>query len=240
MTADKPIVIYDIGARGRLQDHWHKFAIAGDPRFSFILFDPAPDAARELRRVYQDCASVTVIEKAVLHRAGYYPLNVTAHSTCSSILEPNFAVLDQYAIAPIFRVVNTELVFCDRLDTIVHLHQLPRPDFVKIDVQGAEYLVLLGMGDLLSSCLALEMEAHFYPIYKNEKVVGEINEYVANFGIYLNDIRPQHHFDYDYVEVNLYYGRGSNSLDSNSADRLAFIRQILEIKLHPQGASIAA
>lgn len=238
-TISEPLVVYDIGARGRLQPHWDQFAQAKDERFRFVLFDPDPQAAAELRDVYADNPLVTVVEKAALHRAGTFDLHITRHATCSSILEPDFEVLGQYAIAPIFEVVRKVAVDCDRLDTIRSSENLPRPDFMKIDVQGAEYLVLSGMGDLLGSCLGLELETHFYPIYRSQRVLGDIVALLADYGLRLFDLRPQRHFDFDYVEANAMFSR-SLALpgDPASGQKLALIREVMGLEFHPHGTHI--
>jgi hypothetical protein len=56
------------------------------------------------------------------------------------------------AIAEQSEVMVTE-VYLDTLDNQILIHDLPKPDFVKIDVQGLELDVLMGMTKTIEKCL---------------------------------------------------------------------------------------
>jgi FkbM family methyltransferase len=47
-----------------------------------------------------------------------------------------------------------------RLDDLIRMENLPIPDLLKIDVEGAEYDVLLGLGDISQKVKGIVMEVH--------------------------------------------------------------------------------
>lgn len=49
-------------------------------------------------------------------------------------------------------------VYTQRLDTYCKKHRIPSPDFIKIDVQGAELDVLRGCDEILSKCRLIHCE----------------------------------------------------------------------------------
>jgi FkbM family methyltransferase len=146
-----------------------------------------------------------VIEQALADTAGPRTLYVTAASSCSSLREPNHELLRRYEIAPLCETVRQLPVVCARYDDLFRQNLVPRPDVLKIDVQGFEYEVLQGFGDLLQSCIGIELEAHFYPVYKEQKLIGEIVGLLARSGFVLREIRPTPNFDGDVVEVDAFF-----------------------------------
>lgn len=92
-----------------------------------------------------------------------------------------YEVLQQYSVAPIFSVVGTQETDCVRYDDLFRMQAAPLPDVVKIDVQGFEYEVLLGFGHLLQNCMAIELEAHVVPIYKGQKLLGDLIDILTHW-----------------------------------------------------------
>lgn len=86
---------------------------------------------------------------------------------CSSLLEPNgdvinlFSTIGAEAGTGNFAVIETSEVETVRLDDI---DELPFPDYVKIDVQGAELMVMENALKAFSEVLVLETEVEFVPI----------------------------------------------------------------------------
>ncbi len=239
--AGRPSVIcYDVGARGNLQPVWHALAETDHAGSTFVLFEPDANAAARLRSTYAAFGHVTIVEEALGSAAGEFPFHITAHATCSSLLEPDQAALQSYLIAPIFDVRRVVPVEVDRLDAVVSRRNLPPPDFCKIDVQGAEMLILEGMGELLAGCSCLELETHIYPLYKGQALLGDIVSFLARFGLYLCRLDPQRHFEAEFVEANSIFCKRARDLPSDAArDKLAFIQELLGVKTYPQARQIA-
>ena len=197
----RKLVIVDVGAAGGLQQSW-----AGDEgRIVAVMFEPNPEKADELRRLQANFCDKIVIECALGDRIGVSMLNLTREISCSSLLKPNHELLGRYSIAPAFDVMSCVIV---NTTTYYHLYssgKVPLPDVVKIDAQGFEFEALKGFGPLLEKCLAVQLEAHLYPIYRNQKLFHELTRLLGSFGLVLRRITPIDHFDGDLVEVDAWY-----------------------------------
>jgi hypothetical protein len=137
-----------------------------------------------------------------------YTLNIAKSLGCTSLLHPNALLLSDYSIAPAFAIQRQVTVECVRYDALFMEGKVPQPDVIKIDVQGFEYEVLNGFGGLLNGCLGVQLEAHLYPIYANQKLLGDLVSYLAEFGLVLRHLVPVEHFDGDVVEVDAWFTSG--------------------------------
>lgn len=77
------------------------------------------------------------------------------------------------------RDIETQMV---RLDTFFKAKDLKGYDFLNIDVQGAEFKVLKGMGKLLNKFKYAYLEINKAELYIGCPLVEEIDEYLATFG----------------------------------------------------------
>jgi hypothetical protein len=120
-------------------------------------------------------------------------LHVTRYPGCSSLLEPDPSVIDIFetigvhAPAPSdnFRVIEKRPVKTTRLDNI---SGLTPPDYIKIDIQGAELAVLKNGERTLSSATVVETEAEFLPIYKNQPLFGDLQCFFRDHGFVLHKL----------------------------------------------------
>jgi FkbM family methyltransferase len=170
------------------------------------MFEPNPAEAERLRETLsRTVPHYLVIETALSNVSGPQTLNITRHFGCTSLRHPNHDFLRNYRIQRLFHVKETVMVECTRYDLLYNAGQVPAPDAIKIDVQGYEHEVLQGFGALLQDCIGIELEAHTYPIYKDQKLLHDIIEFLAGFGFVLRGLRPVENFDGDIVEVNAWF-----------------------------------
>lgn len=190
----------DVGAMGGLQTKWHPYL----KRLLPIFFEPNPPEAASLRAQFPDAM---VIQAALSNIVGRRNLVITENPTCISLRSPNDAFLSNYEIRPHFKVKEIQEVECSRYDTLHSLGVVPAPDAIKLDVQGCEYEVLLGFGSLLQNCVGVELEAHFFPLYRNQRLFHEITSLMSDFGFVLRklDQNKMANFDGDLVEVDAFY-----------------------------------
>ena len=79
-----------------------------------------------------------------------------------------------------------------RLDALAREMQLPPPDLIKLDVQGAELDVLAGAGDLLRNCSALIAELSFLSYNEGSPLIAEVIAGIARYGFRSVDICEVH------------------------------------------------
>jgi FkbM family methyltransferase len=102
----------------------------------------------------------------------------------SSLFEPNTPLLAKFQnLENLVRVVRTYPVETRRLDDIT---QAAGVDFLKIDVQGGEMLVLRGAADRLKSALVVHSEVEFVPLYKDQPLFADIDAHLRAQGFLLH------------------------------------------------------
>ena len=216
---EERVVLVDVGGQEGLQPNWMLRAREITP----VIFEPIPAEAAKLRAVTGRIPGAKILEYGLSNRIGQETLNLTVASGCSSILMPNDRFARQYEIGRIFDVVGQETIACQRYDALFVRGEAPAPDVIKIDVQGFEYQVLLGFGNLLDGCLAIELETHFYPLYREQRLIGDLVTFLADFGFVLRNLAPVPNFDGDLVEADLQFTkRRSEVVTYDTARRRKF------------------
>jgi FkbM family methyltransferase len=218
MLDQELIRLVDAGAMGGLQEKWGQIA----HRLWPVLFEPNHEEITRLSASLANFPKATVVEKALSNVDANATLFVTRNPTCVSLLEPNDRLLANYGIRVHFEVVRREVVECARYDSLHHAGVVPAPDVIKIDVQGHEFEVLLGFGGLLKDCMAVQLEAHLYPLYREQKVLGDLVALLASFGMVLRHIEQDKmgHFGGDVVEVDAYFTRNCETVRRYDEARL--------------------
>jgi FkbM family methyltransferase len=190
-----------------------------------------------------------IIGSALADIDGLVPFIQTVNPCCCSLLEPNFAFLRHYGIAGQFKIRDITAILCARFDTLYQAGKLPVPHCVKLDVQGYEFQALKGFGDLLHETLAIKLETHFYPLYKDQKLIGDLVEYLSQYNFVLRkianarspDLSGDRHFTGDLVEVDAYFTKSAAWITANKelAPKFALAHQILGLNpyiLAPQAS----
>jgi FkbM family methyltransferase len=106
----------------------------------------------------------------------------------SSLYEPNTPLLSRFTdIVEVATLERTTPVATRRLDDI---EELTRMDLLKVDVQGGELDVLKGGERLLRSCVVVQTEVEFVPMYKGQPLFGDIDVYMREQGFLLHSLGP--------------------------------------------------
>ena len=132
-------LVFDLGAHAG--NRTRAFAALG---CRVVALEPQPDFARLLRALFGRSPAVEVIEAAVADAAGRASLSVSDRTPTMTTLATEWR--DARARDPLFarvrwnRPIEVETTTVDAL-----IEQFGAPAFVKIDVEGAEPLVLAGL-----------------------------------------------------------------------------------------------
>ena len=155
------MVVYDIGANIGL---YSRFFITRFGAGQVVAFEPLSDNLAQLDKnleLGKIRDRVQLVPYALGDSDGREDFQVDDLSFASSTLA---RVTDgaaaqgrkQYGLGP-----KTAVVTCRRLDSVIAEMRLPPPDVIKIDVEGAEDLVLLGATECLSNTRPkIVMELH--------------------------------------------------------------------------------
>jgi hypothetical protein len=113
----------------------------------------------------------------------------------SSLLEPNRAFLSQFVALPeMCEIVSEQLVDTTRLDDLPEVKDC---DFLKVDVQGGELGVLRGARQLLEATVVVHSEVEFAPIYKDQPLFSDVDEFLRARGFELIDVMKTGYAAYD-------------------------------------------
>ena len=91
------------------------------------------------------------------------------------------------------------------LDDICAVEDIPRIDFLKVDVEGLELAVLEGFSGPL---LAAEVEVSFHPFRKNAPLFDEIMKHMRDRGFMLLDLRRTYWTPTSVTAVHNHRGKG--------------------------------
>ena len=177
------IDILDIGAMAEGHDRYHDLVVAGLARVTG--FEPQTEERDKLAlrgEAYRYLPNFLGAGGPATFRQARYP-------GCSSLLEPNAALIDLFSTIGCahpggnFHVVATHAVETTRLDD---LRPGVRADYIKIDIQGGELDVLANATALLADTVVLETEVEFVALYRDQPLFGDIQVFLRGQGMVLH------------------------------------------------------
>lgn len=175
---EQTITIVDVGANG----------CDGEPPYQILInnkiasltgFEPQVDALELLLKNKPD--NVTYLPYA-LGDGNEHTLNVYKYSGLASILEADestFALSMNYRESRMWEKVNKIPLKTYRLDDIKDIEDI---DLLKMDIQGAELLVLKNATEKLKKTLVIQIEVTFLPLYKEQPTFGYLDNELRKNG----------------------------------------------------------
>jgi FkbM family methyltransferase len=153
-------------------------------------FEPLPDAWERLRyRSLTYPGRWTVFPRIALSdRQGEVDFHEAGNSASSSLL----VMTDNHlTAAPHTATVRSHRVTTQRLDDVLAALSLRGKIWLKLDVQGAEKLVLDGAPKALAEHVAgVQLEMSLTELYEGQALSGELDRYLRERGFHVWDIVP--------------------------------------------------
>lgn len=166
------------------------------PNASVYAVEADPSPYLRLKKRFAHDSRVKCFNVAIAHYNGQVLFNCssgwfqdkrsTEHDCSGSILFPKLHL----ELAPNVAFVNQINVECQTLDSFIEENSLDIPDFIWMDVQGAEYNVLLGGGAVLNKVKGLYTEYGLLELYEGQKDLWFIETYLQSFGFSLKKRYP--------------------------------------------------
>lgn len=170
-------VFYDIGARWGISKPYNRLRqITG---FCSVGFEPDAEEAERLRR---DEHFDIVCPVALGDCRGLRTLYIAEDPGCSSLFPPDMAEAARHTVSKQFATVNRTQVAVETLDDVVKERRLPPPDYIKVDCEGAEELILAGGHNTLRKVIGLTVEARLVEFYKGGATLASIMPKLMSMG----------------------------------------------------------
>jgi FkbM family methyltransferase len=143
----------------------------------------------------------------------------------TSTLEPNFELLNHFQGYPDWAKVKQKLnIDTYRLDDI---DEVPPIDWLKIDIQGGELAVFKNAEEKLKNCLVIQTEVNFIPLYKDQPLFAEIDQWMRAHGFMLHTLLEQRIRLFAPMVINNQIHQGINQLTTADA---VYIKDFSNIK----------
>jgi len=145
-------IFFDIGANIGM---YSCFACRYMPQAKVVAFEPSPSAYGYLEsNLDLNCQGYECLQVAVsdINSTIKFAVDKSDHLGRMSSLEKSSSDINYENIE----------IKSKKIDTLVSQSNLPKPDIVKIDVEGAEYRVLQGMIETMASARVIYCEIHHH------------------------------------------------------------------------------
>jgi len=175
---DEIHVLVDVGAH----DGWYaKRASLYFPLRRLVLVEPLPVNAARLRKL--DLPSLTVVEAAMSDKKGRAKFSINSTAQASSLLEMSPGMDDAYQLD---MSCQEEIeVAVSTLDNLCKEENIFQIDLLKVDVQGAEKLLLAGAKECLQRTRYLQIEMLFVEHYRGCALFPELDKICREAGFEL-------------------------------------------------------
>jgi len=169
-----PKVLFEAGAHDGTDGKWlaKKFKI--DPDNTYLI-EPHPELCRKLNEKYFEFHNINC---ALSNKRGKLKFRAYKNLECgrSSLLEVENP-------SPYWKPETKEdyieyMVDALPMNVLMDSKGLKSIDLFKLDVEGHTYEVLDGFGDRLVDLKSIQLEAEYKPIWKDQKVWSDINEFL--------------------------------------------------------------
>lgn len=165
-------------------------------------FEPNPDEYNKLVKGETDASKIGIKQPkynsisfspyAVGNVSGCFPFYVTKGPGAAGMLKPNIERLEEIhwqgfsfkknLAEDIFAIEKVVDVKIDTLNSFAKEKSLSYVDYLKIDVEGFEYEVLEGAGDLLNNVGVIKVEVCFIPMREKQKLFSDVDILLRRYG----------------------------------------------------------
>lgn len=187
--------VVDVGAQS-LEGEGHVYApLLELVPVDVVGFDPLADRLEQRMLAEGQGGGELTLLPFALGDGEVHTLYVNNEDSTSSLFPLNVALTSRLNHLATLRTVRTEEVRTRRLDDVLPGGPV---DLLKLDVQGAELMVLRHASTTLERTAVVHCETEFVPIYTGQPLFGDVAEEMARHGFFLLDVTGQaryHHLD---------------------------------------------
>lgn len=178
-------------------------AARADPDLLVYAFEPLPEAFAGIHNVVPN---YVVHPMAVSATNGSATFHINRFRAASSLLRMDEQTRSEWIAGDLLSEESTVLVATTRLDSFMEKAGIQEVEFLKIDAQGADYDVLVSVGDRLRQIERITMEVAVTPrqLYRGASSKSDVIQFMTSRGFELTEASPQSNGQ----EENLTFVRG--------------------------------
>jgi FkbM family methyltransferase len=166
-----------------------------------VLVEANPEFAVKLRDKYSADPRLSVIAAALSDRTGQASFEINSYPDASSLLPIDPRNSEWWSRD--LSVARSIVVPTLSLAELIARENLATIDLLKLDVQGAERLVLSGASEILDRVRVIYSEVFFEPLYRDAWLFRETNEFLTGHGFKLCGLSNiVHAADGDLLQAN--------------------------------------
>jgi len=179
----------DIGARGGFDEDMLQIGWASH----MLGFEPEPEEALRLSEAGDPrWKQTTLLPFAVGGVCGAGVLHVPESKEGASLLRHNSVMAERFGYENLHLTRAEIPVETVSLDQLRDQGKLPRLDYLKIDIEGAELDVLKSARAVLRDCVALKVECSFLEQRVGQPLIWEVAAFLLMQGFEILDIHDVH------------------------------------------------
>lgn len=211
---ENKFVLCDIGAMGGIPKIWKTY----EKFLKIIAFEPDD---REFTKLVskENLLNLNYVLAESSKDIDYYI--TTAHGKSSNI-QPNLDLLAKYPCFLDYEVQRKIKLNSSKVTSLDILRQnalIPEIDFIKVDTQGSELSILKGgSNNILKNLLGIQIEVEFIPLYKNQPLFRNVDEFLDSNNFQLIDLKR-------------YYWKRSESQNTRGKGEIIFGDALYFIKI---------
>jgi FkbM family methyltransferase len=172
LASIEPATVIDVGAN---KGQFSCFAASRWPKAAILAFEPLPRPASKYRRVLGQRA--TLFTCALGAAKGRLVMHVASRDDSSSLLSLGDRQKNLFRMEE----VATLTVEVQRLDKVL-AGFVAAPALLKIDVQGYEFEVIQGLGNLTRNIEWIYVETSFVELYSGQRLHHEVAALLGDLG----------------------------------------------------------
>ncbi|MCW2759058.1 MAG: methyltransferase, FkbM family domain protein, partial [Nocardioidaceae bacterium] len=127
----------------------------------------------------------TYVPVALGPRTETVELTVTRQPACSSIYPPLTELIERIPALVVIEPESTMSIDLEPLDDWCAANDVGHVDVLKVDTQGSELGVFEGATKALSTCVLVESEVEFNPIYSGQPLFADVDAFLRSQGFVL-------------------------------------------------------
>jgi FkbM family methyltransferase len=178
-------IIFDVGAHhGYLSLHFR----SAFPGATVYAFEPFPESFERLKQNTSGDPRIKAFNFGFCDGEGTKLLSANANSATNSIFETDERGHEVWGTGMLETIRRVPSAF-STIDLFMAKMGIPSVDILKLDVQGAEYLVLKGAAQSLaaSRIKMIYTEIIIQPAYRDQKRFHEVLQIIHEYGFELRD-----------------------------------------------------